>query len=197
MQQRAQSDNRSLSCSDNLSSIFNWNPGNSVGQKRKGGTRGPGSQKRRKSLPMWTHSFVCLSSTQASTPPDSQERAQLQIAGLGEKKISLNTYADAREVYDELIHQFPKLSDGGGFELLRINDRGGAKILEVIIAPDAGYDVLFLKAVVQQAKIYIRPLQKDLSCSPSKEEVCVCSSSMCIHMLATIRYTDAEPKIRI
>ena len=120
---------------------------------------------------MWAHSFVCLSSKEANIPPNSQERAQLQIAGLGEKRMSLDMHADARNVYDELMHQFPKLSDGGGFKLLRINDRGGAKILEVINAPDAGYNVLFLKAVVQQAKIYIRPLQKDLACSPSIEEV--------------------------
>lgn len=175
IQPRAQPESRSLSCHENLSSIFKWNPSNSVGQKRKG-TRGPGSQKKRKSLPIWTHSFVCLCSTQANTPPDSQERARLQIAGLGEKKISLNIYADAHDVYDELMFQFPKLSDGGGFELLRINDRGGAKMLEVINAPDAGYNVLFLKAVVQQAKIYVRPLQKDLSCSPSKEEVYIMPS---------------------
>lgn len=41
-------DGRLLPCSENLSSIFNWNPGNLVGQKRKG-TRGAGSQKKRKS----------------------------------------------------------------------------------------------------------------------------------------------------
>ena len=70
------------------------------------------------------------------------------------------------------MNQFPKLSEGGGFELLRVNDRGGAaRRLELINPPKSGYDVLFLKAVVQQAKIYIRPLQKKLSCSPSKEEV--------------------------
>ena len=114
---------------------------------------------------------MCLSKTKANTPPDAYERAQLQIAGLGEKKISLNIYADACELYHELMSQFPKLSDGGGFELLRINDRGAAKTLEVINAPDAGYDVMFLKADIHQAKIYIRPLQKDLSCSPTKGEV--------------------------
>ena len=81
-------------------------------------------------------------------------------------------YADAHDVYHELMSQFPKLSEGGGFELLRVNDRGGAtRKLELINPPESGYDVMFLKAVVQQAKIYIRPLQKDLSCSPSKEEV--------------------------
>ena len=121
---------------------------------------------------MWTHNFVCLSNINASSPPDLQERASLQIAGLGEKRVSFSVYADAHDVYHELMNQFPKLSEGGGFELLRVNDRGGAaRRLELINPPESGYDVMFLKAVVQQAKIYIRPLQKDLSCSPSKEEV--------------------------
>ena len=120
---------------------------------------------------MWTHVFVCLSSKDANSPPDMQERASLQIAGLGEKRVSINLYSDAHDVYHELTNQFPKLSEGGGFELLRVNDRGGAaRRLELINPPESGYD-MFLKAVVQQAKIYIRPLQKDLSCSPSKEEV--------------------------
>ena len=123
---------------------------------------------------------MCLSSTQVNTPPDSQERAKLQIAGLGEKKISLDIHADAHDVYEELMCQFPKLLDGGGFELLRINDRGAGKMLEVISAPDSGYSVLFLKAVMQQAKIFIRPLQKDLSCSPSKEEVWLCTVASCM-----------------
>ena len=156
--------------SESLSSIFNWNPGNTVGQKRKGLDQR--SQKKRKVLPKWTHVFICLSSKDADSPPDMQERASLQIAGLGEKRVSLNMYADAHDVYHELMSQFPKLSEGGGFELLRVNDRGGAtRKLELINPPESGYDVMFLKAVVQQAKIYIRPLQKDLSCSPSKEEV--------------------------
>lgn len=47
----------------------------------------------------------------------------------------------------ELMSHFPKLSDGGGFELLRIIDGGGAKKLWIITVPDSGYDVLFLKAV--------------------------------------------------
>ena len=78
--------------SESLSSIFNWNPGNTVGQKRKGlDQRLP---KKRKALPMWTHIFICLSNKDANSPPDMQERASLQIAGLGEKRVSFNIYAD-------------------------------------------------------------------------------------------------------
>jgi len=68
-----------------------------------------------------------------------------------------------------LATNFPKLSSGGGFELLRCN--GPRQSLQVISAPKAGYTVDFLKAVVQQAKIYIRPIQQDLPFTPSEGEV--------------------------
>ena len=90
------------------SNFSNGNPENTVGQKRKGLDQR--SQKKRKVLPKWTHVFICLSSKDA----DSQERASLQIAGLGEKRVLLNMYADAHDVYHELMSQFPKLSQGGG-----------------------------------------------------------------------------------
>ena len=55
--------------------------------------------------------------------------------------------------------QFPKLANGGGYELLRLGDM---KTLEIISEPASGYSVEYLKSVVSSAKIYIRPLQKNL-----------------------------------
>ena len=60
-----------------------------------------------------------------------------------------------------LIDEFPKLTSAGGYELLR-SDRG-MKLLIVIDVPPCGYTVSYLKTVAHNAKIYIRPLQKDLS----------------------------------
>ena len=48
---------------------------------------------------------------------------------------------------------------------------GGSKQLEVIAAPETGYTVSYLKAVIHHAKIYIRPLQRDLCLEPVKETV--------------------------
>ena len=48
-----------------ISSIFNWNPGNSVGQKRKERVRSKVTEEKN-----WTHNFVCLSNINASSPPD-------------------------------------------------------------------------------------------------------------------------------
>ena len=49
---------------------------------------------------------MCLASVNQETLLDGQERADLQIEGLGEKRITLSAYADAQEIYDELVFQF-------------------------------------------------------------------------------------------
>ena len=46
----------------------------------------------------WSHNFVCLANTQLEFLPDGVERSMLQIAGLGEKKITLDAYADSQEI---------------------------------------------------------------------------------------------------
>ena len=59
---------------------------------------------------------------------------------------------------------YPKLSQAGGFELLRIGDPR--------TSPVTGYSVPFLRdsAGLGQALAYIRPLQKDLDLSTSIDE---------------------------
>lgn len=48
------------------------------------------------------------------------ERQALLEAGLGEKKISIgNIDCNAEEFREKLLEEFPKLKEGGGFELLR------------------------------------------------------------------------------
>ena len=49
--------------------------------------------------------------------------------------------------------------------------------LVVIPIPDGGYTVDYLKAIVHNAKLYIRPLQSDLSLEPLTAEVSVKSCS--------------------
>ena len=78
-----------------LSSLFNWNPSSTVGKKRKKTSKSQGSNKKK--IPTWTHTFVCLARVDQEIIPDGQERAELQIAGLGEKRVPLSSYADAQE----------------------------------------------------------------------------------------------------
>ena len=59
---------------------------------------------------------------------------------LRRKNITFPTSSDAREVYHDLLYHFPKLSEAGGFELLRVPE-GGGKQLKCIASPQAGYTV--------------------------------------------------------
>lgn len=68
---------------------------------------------------------MCLAKRESSSVPDSQERAALILSGLGEKKIQLDEYSEWPEIYEELMFQYPKLKESGGFELLRVGEGGG------------------------------------------------------------------------
>ena len=61
---------------------------------------------------------MCLASTRSELLPDGVERSTLQIAGLEEKRITLDAYADSQETYHDLLAYFPQLLDAGGFELM-------------------------------------------------------------------------------
>ena len=154
------------SVSTELRGLFNWS---GRGKRRKKTFSSGPAKKKTKKLQTWTHSWVCLSGTGDDLVP---ERVSLKMAGLGESRFAVDVSATAQEVCDALEAQFPKLPQGGGFELLR-TEEGCPRELAVIPIPDGGYTVDYLKAVVHNAKIYIRPLQTDLSLDPRPADVCV------------------------
>ena len=141
-----------------------------VGKKRKSTVTPSQSKKKSRRIPTWMHTFVCISDTEQDFVPDCDGRAKLLLAGLGEKRIQLYLDGDAEDIRYELYSHFPKLEEGGGFELLRAQE-GGGKLLNVIPFPQTGYSVSYLKTVVHSAKVYIRPLQKNLSLEPTNDEV--------------------------
>jgi len=113
---------------------------------------------------MWTHDFVCLSSTTSTKTPGPVLSGNLMRAGLGKKSISIFSFADSTELHNEIMNTFPSLENGGGYELLRVGEpKGQRNSLIVIPQPREGYTVDYLKEVVRQAKVYIRPIQQDLS----------------------------------
>ena len=163
-------ENLNSTTSSSLRSLFHWNPTSNTGKRKHKASQNSGSRTKKKKIQTWTHTFVCLSNTSQEYLPDGDERASLQIAGLGEKKITLYSSSAAHEINEELLYSFPKLSHAGGFELLRVPE-GGGKHLDVVAAPEYGYTVSYLRAVIHHAKIYILPLQRDLSLEPEKDEV--------------------------
>lgn len=66
------------------------------------------------------------------------------------------------------------MSSVGGFELLWVT--GPGRSLDVIQVPGEGYTAEYLKDVVRQAKIYIRPIQRAIqiaSCPKSAFSVSI------------------------
>lgn len=106
------------------------------------------------------------------TIPDARDGMKLKLVGLGKHQFAVDVEATAQDLYDELESQFPKLKDGGRFELLHASE-GGWKGLEVIEIPSGGYTCDYLKAVVHSAQLYIRPLQSNLSLEPCDPDISV------------------------
>ena len=107
----------------------------------------------------WTHIFVCLGETSCETVPNGQEKYTLKCADLGEKKIfRLNgNYIHLKEV---ILQAFPLLEKAGGFELTRTKGPYSKALVQI----DSKFliSVSKLKEFIEQARIYIHPLQADI-----------------------------------
>lgn len=96
----------------------------------------------------------------ATKPSKTSEKLTLQNAGLGFIKIQFQEIDTEETAFAKLtrIDDFPLLKDVGGFELLHC--QSNCRELQVISCP---WSVEFLKKVIgTQAKIYIRPIQKNI-----------------------------------
>lgn len=144
------------------SSTSLWNPMNSLRKRQADFKGGRGKFAKKQKFPTWSHMFVCLVFKDQDVIPDPADRPALQMAGFGEKKILIPGDSDANAIYCQLMKEFPKLQDAGGFELMRTANKG-SKCLDVIDVPPTGCNVNYLKAIVHNARVFIRPLQRDLS----------------------------------
>jgi hypothetical protein len=129
----------------------------------KGGKNGKSAKKPK--VATWTHAFVCLAKRTQVLLLTPRERYELKSAGLGEKKITVEIKDKGFEdLYGILLQEFPLLSHAGGIELMRTGFAARSKTLEVIPVPNgsSSYSIEYLKEVLQQAKCYVRPIQKDL-----------------------------------
>ena len=140
------------------------------------GRRGSRGKTKKVKISMWEHEFICLAYTDQTNPPSPMDKAELIRAGLGPRKLSLFEFGSSGEFYDTIIGAFPKLVEGGGFDLLRTVPNNN-KELCVIPPPIGGHTVDYIKNIVSQAKVYVRPIQKNLSLDmlldPDKEVVCI------------------------
>lgn len=115
---------------------------------------------------IWSREFVCLSRRNDISAPSTTMLTRLRNAGLGWKQLEFPVGGGAREVHNVIVTALPALNTG--YEILRI-EGGGSKQLSVLEQPVHGYNVDFLKATLNQAKGYLRPIQSDLSLERADE----------------------------
>ena len=82
------------------------------------------------------------------------------FVAVGSKKLTLLQSGSADETHEEILQAFPKLREAGGYEIMRA---GHSRQLEVVPNPADGYTTAYLKDIFGQAKVYIRPVQRDLT----------------------------------
>ena len=66
-------------------------------------------------------------------PPSPIEKVELVRGGLGQKNLVFLESGSNMEFHEDLLDAFPKLSDGGDYELLHTVE-GNNKLLDVIPA---------------------------------------------------------------
>lgn len=143
-------------------------------QKRKSGVTDNAYNRPKKKKNTWTVTVVCLAEKNAKNVPTPLEKEKLFRAGLGPQKIQFlsdDTEADVLRkiacsesslMYSIDCKGFPQLHDCGGFELLQC--RQNSRTLTLI---ECEWSVKSLKTFLgYQAKIYVRPIQKNLSIEP-------------------------------
>ena len=115
----------------------------------------------------WTHDMCVLNKINANVTPTKEELERLRLAGLGRKKLVFpSKNANFQEFANILVEKYPKLKDGGGFQLLRaIGGGGGVRSLDPIPPGIEGYSIPYLQEsqCLGQAILYVSSLQANLS----------------------------------
>lgn len=173
-------------------------------------SRGRQSQKKKERKRTWTATFVCLADRLATKVPSATEKQVLQKAGLGIKKIKFDVDSDEKAVLETITSSevnsetgqtigFSALKECGGFELMTCV--ANCRNLSTL---DCAWSVKSIKANIGgQSRIYLRPIQQDLSTTPLsedtpceiKEKCIVCGQDVLIRNLRTHVYMCSEDAI--
>ena len=135
--------------------------------KRSYSGEGKGVGKRvLKKVAICTLKFVCSAKIDASKAPSTnRERAVLNNADLGEKSIQLDANANQVQCHQRILKHFLKLVETGyGMLFYQRGVDGG------FFAIGPPYTPKRLKDAAGSAKIYLRPLQKNLEVDPTAAE---------------------------
>ena len=138
--------------------LFGFQP--SKGKNRAKSRSTTSSTKRKVSKSVWKKECICLRDSHQTWKPSPEEKIELARLGLGLKKLEFDTDGSAQHIHSVIIRSFPVLVSSGGYTLMRLAENSHT-IVE-IEGPDSGLTVVFLKDILNQAKLYLRPLQKDI-----------------------------------
>ena len=156
--------------------LFGFNPRTSARKRRKAVEESYAAKKK----PAWSRDCICLNLHYQDWIPTVQEKISLASAGLGLKRLQFQQEGDGLHIQNTIVEAFPELPSNGEFKLLRAGTGQSCKQLVVIGYP-AGMTVPYLKDIVGQAKLYIRPDHTIEDCVPAAEEdsvqVCMYSYS--------------------
>lgn len=131
--------------------------------------KGKRALKRTAKVP-WKKSCICLKSIHQDCKPSAVEKMELAKLGLGLAELSFDHDGDADHIHSVLVGRFPQLESCGGYTLLRLNDNSH-DLIEIEF-PSKGMTVPYLKDILNQAKLFIRPLQKNITEGIDMQEVC-------------------------
>lgn len=110
-----------------------------------------------KTVKMWKKECICLKDSEQEIKPSSEEKIKLAKIGLGLHKLVFEANGNAEHVHNTILDKFPVLEYCGGYSLLQLASNSHNFI--EIDSPEGGTTVPFLRDVLNQAKLYIRPLQ--------------------------------------
>ncbi|KAI7789827.1 uncharacterized protein LOC130549524 [Triplophysa rosa] len=126
------------------------------------------------------------------------EKIDLECSGLGEKRIVFpDKYCTSDDFKSVLLKEFPKLKEGGGFELLRPYGATRTKTLQVIPCPSEGYTPHYLQDTIglHTATVYVRPLQKDLDRESSEPKCGSGPPVQCIYCKETFSHAEIQDHV--
>ena len=118
-------------------------------------------RKGRRKGATWKKDCICLRDREQSWRPSSEEKIELARMGLGLKVVVFKSDGDAEHIHRALLDTFPVLEECGGYTLLRLAENSHNMV--EIEGPEGGMTVSYLKDILNQAKLYVRPLQKDIT----------------------------------
>lgn len=138
--------------------LFGFKPKADCTSKRKGKAK-CGAKKPGRST--WKKECICLCDSQQTWKPSPEEKMELAKMGLGLCELTFSTTGDAEHIHRVLVGKFPVLDTIGGYTLLRLGEN--SRSLIEIETPEGGLTVPYLKDILNQAKLFVRPLQCDIS----------------------------------